>query len=135
MFLLQEVRMTPTDLGLKYAALDFLKLAAAGDVDEAFERHVAANFRHHNPYFRGDAASLKEAMQANARQNPGKRLEVQRALQDGNEVAVYSRVRQDPDDRGAAVVHLFRFKDGMIVELWDVGQAIPEESVNEHGMF
>ncbi|QSX77958.1 nuclear transport factor 2 family protein [Agrilutibacter solisilvae] len=127
--------MTVTDLGLKYAALDFLKLAAAGDVDEAFERHVAANFRHHNPAFRGDAAALKQAMQANARDNPDKCLEVQRSLQDGNEVVVFSRVRQRPDDRGAAVIHLFRFEDGMITELWDVGQAVPEESVNEHGMF
>jgi predicted SnoaL-like aldol condensation-catalyzing enzyme len=130
-----EVCMTITDLGLKYAALDFLKLAAAGKVDEAFERHVASNFRHHNPDVRGDAASLKDAMQASATQNPDKRLDVQRALQDGNEVVVFSRVRQRADDRGAAAVHLFRFVDGMIVELWDVGQAVPEESVNENGMF
>ena len=128
--------MTTTDLALKYHALDFLKLAAAGKVDEAFERHVVdANFRHHNPAFRGDAAALKEAMQANARENPDKCLEVQRALQDGNEVVVFSRVRQRPDDRGAAVVHLFRFENGMIAELWDVGQAVPEESVNENEMF
>jgi len=127
--------MTITDLALKYAALDFLKLAAAGDVDEAYERHVAPGFRHHNPAFRGDADSLKAGMQANARQNPDKRLEVQRALQDGNEVMVFSRVRQGPDDRGAAVVHLFRFEDGMIVELWDVAQAVPEKSDNENGMF
>jgi predicted SnoaL-like aldol condensation-catalyzing enzyme len=127
--------MTTTDLALKYHALDFLKLAAAGHVDEAFERHVASGFRHHNPEFRGDAASLKEAMQSSATQNPDKRLEVQRALQDGNEVVVFSHVRQSPDDRGAAAIHLFRFEDGLIAELWDVGQAVPEESVNEHGMF
>jgi predicted SnoaL-like aldol condensation-catalyzing enzyme len=130
-----EVRMTITDLGLKYAALDFLKLAAAGKVDEAFERHVASNFRHHNPGFRGDAAALKEAMQDSATQNPDKRLDVQRALQDGNEVMVFSHVRQRRDDRGAAAVHLFRFEKGMIAELWDVGQELPEESVNENGMF
>ena len=127
--------MTTTDLALKYHALDFLKLAAAGDVDEAFERHVGSGFLHHNPAFRGDAAALKEAMLANARENPDKRLEVQRALQDGCEVVVFSRVRQHPDDRGAAVVHLFRFENGLIAELWDVGQAVPEASVNENGMF
>ena len=127
--------MTPTDLALKYAALDFLKLVAAGEVDEAFERHVGAGFRHHNPAFRGDAAALKDAMQAHAREHPDKRLEVQRALQDGNEVVVFSRVRQHAADRGAAVVHLFRFEQGMIAELWDVGQAVPETSVNENGMF
>jgi predicted SnoaL-like aldol condensation-catalyzing enzyme len=120
---------------LKDAAIEFLTLAASGKASEAYERHVGPGFRHHNPHFRGDAASLKEAMQANAAKNPGKVLEVQRALQDGDEVAVFSRVRQHPGDRGGAVVHMFRFENGRIVELWDVGQAVPENSVNENGMF
>lgn len=124
-----------TDHTLKDAAVEFLTLAAAGKVSEAYERHVAAGFRHHNPYFRGDAASLKEAMRENATANPDKVLEVQRALQDGHEVAVFSRVRQRPGDAGAAVVHIFRFEGTRIVELWDVGQAVPESSLNENGMF
>jgi len=124
-----------TGRSLKDAAIEFLTLAAAGKVSEAYERHVGIGFRHHNPYFRGDAASLKEAMQANAAKNPAKALEVQRALQDGEEVAVFSRVRQHTGDRGVAVVHIFRFENGRIVELWDVGQAVPESLVNENGMF
>jgi predicted SnoaL-like aldol condensation-catalyzing enzyme len=120
---------------LKDAAIEFLTLVAKGRVSEAYERLVGTGFRHHNPYFRGDAASLKEAMQANATKNPNKVLEIQRALQDGNEVAVFSRVRQHPDDLGGAVVHIFRFESGRIVELWDVGQAVPENSINENGMF
>lgn len=120
---------------LKDAAIEFLTLVASGRVSEAYERHVGAGFRHHNPYFRGDAASLKEAMQTNAAKNPNKVLEVQRALQDGDEVAVFSRVRQHPDDRGGAVVHIFRFEENHIAELWDIGQAVPDNSINENGMF
>jgi predicted SnoaL-like aldol condensation-catalyzing enzyme len=123
------------DRSLKDAAIEFLTLAASGKVSEAYERHVGLGFRHHNPYFRGDAAALKEAMQANVAKNPGKVLEVQRALQDGDEVAVFSRVRQHPGDLGAAVVHIFRFENDRIVELWDVGQAVPDNCVNENGMF
>jgi predicted SnoaL-like aldol condensation-catalyzing enzyme len=74
-------------------------------------------------------------MEENAAQNPDKSLEVQTALQDGDRVAVFSRVRQKPGDRGAAVVHIFRFEENRIAELWDVGQAVPEESVNENEMF
>ena len=85
--------------------------------------------------FRGDAKSLRDAMQENAQKNPNKILEIQRALQDGDLVAIHSRVRQNPQDRGAAVVHLFRFHENRIQELWDVGQAEPEKMVNEHGMF
>ena len=119
----------------KEAAIEFLKLAAAGRVRDAYSKHVGARFRHHNPYFRGDAASLRDAMEQNATQNPNKMLDVQSAIAEGNRVAVFSRVRQNPADRGGAVVHIFRFENDRIVELWDIGQAVPEQSVNENGMF
>ena len=120
---------------LKDAAVEFLSLVAAGQVAEAYDRHAGAALRHHNPHVRGDAASLKQAMQEGALRNPAKVLKVQRALQDGNEVAVFSHVRQRPDDPGAAVVHILRFEGGRIVELWDIWQPVPQESVNENGMF
>jgi len=119
----------------KEAAIEFLTLVASGDVREAYQQYVGKGFRHHNPYFRGDAASLMEAMEQNATKNPNKVFEVQRALQDGDHVAVLSRVRQTPGDRGGAVVHIFRFEGDRIVEFWDIGQAVPESNVNENGMF
>lgn len=115
-------------------AVSFLKNAAAGRVREAYE-HVDAGFRHHNPAFAGDAASLSQAMEANARAHPQKVFEIQRVLEDGDLVAVHSHVRQQPHDRGAAVVHIFRFTGNRIVELWDVGQPVPEQSINGNGMF
>jgi predicted SnoaL-like aldol condensation-catalyzing enzyme len=117
------------------AAVSFLRKAASGRVREAYAEHVAPDFRHHNPYFAGDAQALMAGMEANARQNPDKRFDVLRALEDGDLVAVHSHVRQRPDDRGAVVVHLFRFEGDRIVELWDVGQPVPAESVNANGMF
>jgi len=32
-------------------------------------------------------------------------------------------------------VHLFRFEGDRIVELWDIGQPIPDSSVNANGML
>jgi predicted SnoaL-like aldol condensation-catalyzing enzyme len=119
----------------KDAAVEFLKLVASGKVREAYQKHVGPGFRHHNPFFRGDAASLMEAMEQNAAKNPNKVLEIQSAIQEGNRVAVFSRVRQNPEDRGGAVVHIFRFEKDRIVEFWDIGQAVPEQSVNENDMF
>ena len=115
--------------------MDFLRLAASGNAREAFRKYAGPEFRHHNAYFPSDAESLKTAMEENAAQNPNKVLEIQRALQDGDLVAVHSHVRQHPGDRGAAMVHIFRFQGDRIVELWDVGQAVPESSPNELGMF
>jgi predicted SnoaL-like aldol condensation-catalyzing enzyme len=122
-------------MSLKQIAIDFLTLAAAGRPREAFERFVGPGFRHHNPFFKGDGVSLVEAMEESGAQCPDKILEVQQALEEGDRVAVLSWIRQHPKDRGAAVVHLFRFSEGRIVELWDIGQDIPEALVNENGMF
>jgi predicted SnoaL-like aldol condensation-catalyzing enzyme len=119
----------------KESAVAFLREVAAGQVREAYARYVGSGFRHHNPFFRGDAASLMNGMEQNARENPGKVLQIHMAIEEGNRVAVFSHVRQEPGDRGGAVVHLFRFDGDRIAELWDIGQPIPEETVNENGPF
>lgn len=119
----------------KEKAVSFLRLVASGKVREAFGNYVSSDFHHHNPFFRGDADSLMLAMEESAEKSPQKIFDVKRVLQEGDFVMVHSHVKQSPDDRGGAVVHMFRFQDGLIVELWDVGQAIPESSPNEYGMF
>ena len=119
----------------KEAAVSFLHLASSGAVKEAYRQYVAANFRHHNPYFLGTAVALSAAMQENADQFPQKAIDIKRALADGDLVAVHAHVRLQPSDLGVATIHLFRFEGDHIVELWDVGQAVPEKSVNDNGMF
>ncbi|WP_079908206.1 polyketide cyclase [Paenibacillus sp. 32352] len=120
---------------LKEKAVLFLQLVASGEVREAYQRYIGPGFRHHNPFFRGDADSLMLAMEENAAKNPYKILEVKLAIEEDGIVAVHSHVKQKQEDLGGAVVHIFRFHDGLIVEFWDVGQPIPEESPNENGMF
>lgn len=120
---------------LKEKAVSFLQLVASGEVREAYRMYTGTDFRHHNPFFRGDADSLMLAMEENATQNPHKVLEVKLVIGEGDTVAVHSHVKQNPGDLGGAVVHIFRFHNDLIVELWDVGQQIPENSPNEHGVF
>ncbi len=122
-------------LSHKIVAVDFLKLASSGKVKEAYRLYVAANFRHHNPYFQGDAATLMAAMEENAIANPDKAIDIFHTLEEGDLVAVHACVRLKPGDLGVATIHLFRFEGERIVELWDVGQPILEKSPNENGMF
>jgi predicted SnoaL-like aldol condensation-catalyzing enzyme len=119
----------------KEAAIEFLMLVAAGRVAEAYAAHAGPTFRHHNPHFRADAAALRAGMEDNAIRFPDRTLHVKQALADGDRVAVFSHVHLTPDDAGLALVHLFRFEDGRVAELWDVGQPVPETMVNELGMF
>lgn len=119
----------------KEAAVSFLRMVVSGKVREAFRAYVGPGLRHHNPYFKGDAESLMAAMEENNVQSPNKVLEVQRTLEDGELVAVHSRIRQSPDDLGGAVVHLFRFEGDRVVELWDVFQQAVKDSPNANGAF
>ncbi len=75
------------------------------------------------------------AMEEDAASNPQKILEVKQAIEDADTVAVHSHVRQNPDDLGWAIIHIFRFQDNQIVEMWDVGQAVPEDIPNKNGAF
>jgi predicted SnoaL-like aldol condensation-catalyzing enzyme len=116
-------------------AISFLEIAAGGKAGEAFSKFVGASFRHHNPFFEGTAKSLLAGMEENARKNPNKVFEVKRVVAEGDLVVTHSHVRQKPEDLGVAVVHIFRFENGKIVELWDLGQPVPAESINKNGMF
>ena|SRR5882757_6267869 len=119
----------------KQIARDFLNLSSKGESRQAFSIYVGKGFKHHNAYFKGDAESLMAAMEENAKKTPDKVFEIKRILEDGDLVAVHSHVRQNPNDLGTAVVHIFRFEAGKIMELWDVGQAVPSETINRNGMF
>ena len=120
---------------LKDIAKDFLRKCIAGHVKDAFALYTAENFVHHNPYFAGDAASLKAGMQDSADQNPGATLRFVQALAEDDRVAVHSQFRSSPEDPGGAVVHLFRFEEDKIAEFWDVFMPVPEELVNQEGLF
>ncbi len=119
----------------KQTAISFLRLVISGQVREAYERHIAPEFRHHNPDFKGDAQSLRQGMEENAAAFPDKTFEIKQALEDGDYVAIHSHVKLKPGDRGLALVHIFRFRGNAIAELWDIGQPVPQDTPNEHGMF
>src|SRR5712672_1016178 len=99
----------------KQIARDFLNLASKGEARQAFSRYMAGTFKHHNVYFKGDAEALVTAMEENAKKTPDKVFEIKRILEDGDLVAVHSHVRQNPNDLGTSVVHIFRFENERIV--------------------
>ena len=70
------------------------------------------------------------------RKSPNKLIDVKRVFADGDFVITHSRVvRGDPSEQDVAVVHIFRFDDDKVVELWDVGQLLIRDSPNENGAF
>jgi predicted SnoaL-like aldol condensation-catalyzing enzyme len=116
-------------------ATEFLTLCAGGRVREAYEKHVAAGFRHHNAWFPGDRQSLLEGMEQSAQAEPNKSFTVMQAIESADRVALLSRLRREQANVEMAVVHILRFDGDSIVEMWDVGQEIPKDSPNALGMF
>lgn len=124
------------NLSQKQIAVRFLELAAAGEVDEAYSNYTAPNFKHHNPYYAGDETSLKEGMRESAAETPNKVFDVQHVIEEGDLVAVHSKLEMQMNGLTTlAVVHICRFENGKIAEFWDIGQMQPEPLVNENGMF
>lgn len=117
----------------KQIAISFLQTAGLGDPREAYAKYVATDFIHHNQYFKGDRASLMEAMIEASKSSPNESYEVQQAAEEGDRVFVHSHVKKK--DMDITVVHIFRFQDGKIVELWDLGQEVMKDSPNENGAF
>jgi predicted SnoaL-like aldol condensation-catalyzing enzyme len=119
----------------KEIALSFLRFVVAGKIREGYERFVAKEFIHHNPHFLGDRESLLIAMEKNQVQFPNKILEVKHVIEEGNLVMLHSSMRPNPISPALALLHLFRFKGDKIVELWDMAQPVPVDSINERAMF
>jgi predicted SnoaL-like aldol condensation-catalyzing enzyme len=116
-------------------ATSFLQMCARGDVREAYARHVADEFVHHNAWFPGDRESLLRAMEESAAAEPNKSFEVKQVIDGGDRIAVLSHLVRAGADMQYSVVHIVRVADGKIVELWDLGQEIPKDSPNTLGMF
>lgn len=120
----------------KESAVTFLKMAGSGDVRAAYDKFIAPNFIHHNQYFNGERESLLKAMEEAHKTNPNKSIEVKHVYQDGNTVITHSQVlRREPHAAPVAVVHIFRFENNRVVELWDLVQEMPKDSPNENGAF
>lgn len=116
-------------------ATTFLQMCARGEVREAYARHVAEDFVHHNAWFPGDRESLLLAMEESAAAEPNKSFEVKQIIDGGDRIAVLSHLVRADADMEYAVVHIARLAGGLIVELWDLGQEIPKDSPNALGMF
>ncbi|RZA04249.1 MAG: nuclear transport factor 2 family protein [Moraxellaceae bacterium] len=116
-------------------AKDFLAQCASGNIKSAYEHYVAKDFKHHNPYFNGDAQSLLKGMEENALKNPDKIIEFMRCALNDNCVFVHSKIQMGKAGAVISVVHIFRFEADLIVELWDIGQMVPDAMQNQFGMF
>lgn len=106
-----------------------------GRVREAFETYVAPDYIQHNPLAADGRDAAIAALEPYFASQPNAIREIHRVIVDGNLAAIHVRARQNPQDRGVAIIDILRLENGRIVEHWDVIQPVPEQSRNAHPMF
>ena len=103
--------------------------------EEAVAKYIGSRYIQHNPQAPDGPEAFIQFVRAFAAQFPELRLDVKRAIAEGDLVMTHSLLKTSPSDRGTAAADIFRLEDGKIVEHWDVLQPVPETSANDHPMF
>jgi predicted SnoaL-like aldol condensation-catalyzing enzyme len=119
----------------KKAAVEFLQMVVAGDIERAYQKHVDMSGKHHNSFCVAGLEGLKKGMIENDAQFPNKKFEVKHVLGDGDLVSVHSHLVLKPGELELSTNHILRFKGDRIVEFWDCAQQVPKDSPNKDGMF
>lgn len=114
-------------------AKNFIQTCAMESPKKAFAEYVNPNFKHHNQYFKGDADTLMNAMIEADSTHPNKAFTIKQVFETDDRVALVSHVIKESME--IAVVHIMRFENSKISELWDMGQVIDPDSPNENGVF
>ena len=105
-------------------------------VKEGFDKYVGDKYIQHNPIAADGKEAAVEVLGKVHAEVPT--LELRRSstpTSTATSPSFIRCVRMKPEDRGNAVVDIFRFEKGKVVEHWDVVQPIPEKSANNNTMF
>jgi predicted SnoaL-like aldol condensation-catalyzing enzyme len=110
--------------------------AAINDKDfEAASVYMGQDYIQHNPMAATGPEGLKAFLEFAREETPGFKVEFKRAFADGDYVIIHAHATNGPEDRGSAVMDIFRLEGGKVVEHWDVIQPIPEDPRNQNTMF
>jgi predicted SnoaL-like aldol condensation-catalyzing enzyme len=99
------------------------------------DRYIGTQYIQHNPYVADGKTPFVNYFTQYFKENPDAKNTIKRVVAEGNLVVLHVHSTQNSQDRGEAVVDIFRVEQGKIVEHWDVIQTIPTEAANRNTMF
>ncbi|KZE01263.1 nuclear transport factor 2 family protein [Bacillus mycoides] len=98
-------------------------------------KYVSEDYKQHNPFVGDGRKAFMDFFKEDFVKNPNSAAEIKHVVAEGDKVALHVHSRTNSQDRGVAIVDIFRIKNGKIVEHWDVIQEIPSETANDNTMF
>ena len=102
---------------------------------KAIALYAGDDYIQHNPHVSDGKDGFIAYFEKMAAEYPGKRVEVKRAIADGQFVVLHCH-QIWPEGLEYAGMDIFRLDDaGKVVEHWDVLQVISTESKNDNGLF
>lgn len=124
------------DLALiKNNAINFYRMAYAGNPRVAVETYVGNDYIQHNPLVGDGKLPFIQYFERMASEYPEKSIEFVRAVAEGDLVALHTH-QIWPDGIEYVTMDFFRFdENGKIVEHWDSMQEIPDKSAHGNTMY
>lgn len=107
----------------------------AGDPEGAVERYLGDRYIQHNPQAADGPEAFIGFVKWMRGESPETYINIKRIIAEDDLVVTHGHLTHSPEDRGTAVVDIFRVENGKIVEHWDVVQPIPDQAANDNTMF
>ena len=100
---------------------------------DAIDKYIGETYIQHNPMAPDGKEALRNILKDWFINAPKDSVDFQYVGAYGDRVFLH--IRTNLMGKEHAVVDIFRIENGKIVEHWDVLQAVPEQSKNDHPMF
>jgi predicted SnoaL-like aldol condensation-catalyzing enzyme len=100
---------------------------------ESIKKYIAEDYIQHNPGAADGRQALIDIATKWFKGAPKEKIDIHHIGADKD--LVFIHLKSHMGAKTVSVIDIFRIKDGMIVEHWDVMQEVPEKSANSHPMF
>ena len=119
----------------KKIVVDFYEKGLNQKDYDAAAKYFGPRYVQHNPGAANGPQGFKRLVGFLKEKFPNSHSEIKRVIAEGDLVVLHVHSKRSPEERGRAIVDIFKVENGKIVEHWDVVQDVPEKSANDNTMF